>query len=229
MSVAPSTHQREAGASKPAGRRFGRRLSATHVLIAVVVILAFVLNLLVLQDRSATTLVAVADRPLAAGTPISSDSLRLVPVDSSFSPLDNLVSEDELSKFDGWVLDRALGEGDLIVRSSLVEPRLASGLRSMSIPISVEHAAGGNLVAGDRIDVISVSDGVASYVATGLELTGVSESDGGAIGSTGGYHLVVSVTADQALDLATAISMDSVEVIRSTGAESITRVSSDGS
>ena len=91
----------------------------------------------------------------------------------------------------------------------------------MSLPIAVAHAAGGTIVAGDRIDVISVLDGSASYVATGIEVIGTSDVDGGSFGSIGDYHIVVAVDATQALDLAEAIESGSLEMVRSTGAPEI--------
>lgn len=217
MSVAPSTKQREAGASKPA-RRSGRRLSVTHVLIAVVVSFAFVLNLLVLQDRSATTLVAMTDQTLTSGTVLDRSNLRLVPVDSGFEGLSELVTEDDLARFEGWILARTIPSGGLIDRGALVEAGASSGMRSMSLPVSIEHAAGGALVPGDRVDVISVSDGVASFVATDLEVISVAEGAAGGIGSISAYHVVVNVDASTALRLAEALDGRSLEVIRSTGA-----------
>lgn len=228
MTLSPSTKQREAGSLQPARRRLGRRLSATHVLIAVVVILAFVLNLLVLQDRSATTLVAVADERLLAGTPIEASNLRLVPVDSGFEGLSDLITEQQLGDFEGWVLSRSIAEGGLVDRSALVEPGAEPGLRSMSLPVPVEHAAGGALVEGDRVDVISVIEGSASFVAVDLEVVAVSERPSGAIGSIGEYHVVLSVTADDALDLARAMDAGSIEIVRSTGAETIDPGTEDG-
>lgn len=221
MTVSPSTKQREAGSLQPVRRRIGRRLSATHILIAVVVILAFVLNLLVLQDRSATTLVAVADQRLIAGSPVEPSSLRLVPIDAGFEGLANLVTDGELGGYEGWVLSRTIPEGGLIDRSALVEPGEGAALRSMSLPVPAEHAAGGALVEGDRIDVISVSDGEAGYVASDLEVVAVADRATGAIGSIAEFHVVVSVTAEQALALALALDSGSIEIVRSTGAESV--------
>jgi len=228
VTLSPSTKQREAGSPQPARRRLGRRLSSTHVLIAIVVILAFVLNLLVLQDRSATTLVAVANQRLVAGTPIDASSFRLVTVDSSFEGLSDLVTDEELAALEGWVLSRSITEGGLIDHSALVEPGAEGGLRSMSLPVPVEHAAGGALVEGDRVDVISVIDGSAAFVAADLEVVAVSESPSGAIGSIGEYHVVLSVTADDALNLAAALDAGSVEIVRSTGAETIDPGRDDG-
>lgn len=221
MTVSPSTERREAGSPQPVRRQLGRRLSATHVVIAIVVILAFVLNLLVLQDRSSTTLVVVADRALATGSVMDQSSIRLVPVDSDFEGLPGLITEDELDSLVGWVMARPMPAGSLLDRASLVRPGSGSGLRSMSLPVPVEHAAGGALAAGDRVDVIAVTDGVADFVAVDLEVTSVSESGSGAIGTISAYHVVVNVEPDDALRLAEAIAAGTVEIVRATGADRI--------
>ena len=221
MSSKPTTPLREAGSQTPARRRLRRRPSPTHVLIAVVVILAFVLNLLVLRDRSSTTLVAVARQPLTTGSVLGSDSIRFVPVDSDFESLDHLITEESLASYEGWVLDRAIAEGGVLDSSSLVQPGDSSGLRSMSVPVDREHATGGTLVAGDRVDVISVVDGVPGFVATDLEVTGVADAASGAIGAVSSYHVVLSVSAEQALALAAALDSGSLEIVRSTGASAL--------
>ena len=221
MTLSPSTERREAGSPTPARRRLGRRLSATHVGIAVVVILAFVLNLLVLQDRSSTTLLAVADRALVTGTVIDRSSIRLVPVDSDFEGISRLVTEDHLAGLEGFVLARPIPEGGLLDLPALVRPGSESGLRSMSLPVSVEHAAGGSLATGDRVDVIAVVDGTARFVAVDLEVISASETGSGAIGSISSYHVVVNVDADEALELAEALAGGPVEVLRATGADRI--------
>lgn len=223
MSQSPSTKVREAGSSTPARRRIGRRPSATHILIAVVVILAFVLNLLVLRDRDSTTLVAVSDGPLSAGELLALDSLRLVPVDSDFDGLESLIEESEVAGFEGWVLSDSIAEGSIIAESSLVAPGSSDGLRTMSLPVPIEHAAGGSVSAGDTLDVIAVRDGQAEFVATGLAVVSVSEQSSGQIGTIGSYHVVVAVAPDQALALASALDTGSVELVRSTGAAELPR------
>lgn len=221
MTLSPSSKLREAGSPKPARRRSGRRPSATHLLIAVVVILAFVLNLLVLQDRSSTTLVAVASQPLSTGSIFDPAAVRLVPVDSDFEGLGSLVDEGDLAGFEGWVVSRGIPAGGLVDRNALVEADAAAGLRSMSLPVPVEHAAGGALLPGDRVDVISVTDGVAGYVATALEVTGVGEPGAASIGASSQYHVVVAVTAEEALALAEALASESIEIVRATGASAV--------
>jgi Flp pilus assembly protein CpaB len=229
VTPSPSTTQREAGSLRPARRRLSRRLSASHVVIAIVVILAFVLNLLVLHDRDATSLVAVAAEPIAAGSELDPATLRLVPVDSGFEALPGLVTGADLAHLEGWMTARPIPEGGLIERSAMVEPGSASGLRTMSLPVPVEHAAGGSVVPGDRVDVIAVIDGTAQYVAGDLEVVSVAAGSSGGIGSIAAYHVVVSVDAAEALALAQAMDSGSIEIVRSTGAEPIEARSGDGS
>lgn len=228
MGIAPSSELREAGSPKPARRRSSRRPSATHVLIAVVVILAFVLNLLVLQDRSATTLVALTERPLAAGSTFDLDSVRLVPVDASFEGLGTLVGEEDLKRYEGWVVTHSVPSDGLIAMDDLAAPGSDSGFRSMSLPVAVEHAAGGSLVAGDRVDVISVVNGEARFIATALEVIAVSEIASGSIGSVSSHHVTLAVESDDALRLAEALDAGSMEVVRSTGAGEIDAGTDEG-
>lgn len=220
MTQTPSLATREAGTSQPAGRRMRRRLSASHILVAIAFVLAFVLNILALQDRSANTLVAVADRPIAAGGVLSADMLRLVPITSEFEALESLVTQGEVASYTGWIVQRAIPEGGVLDRVSLAEPGAPSGKRSMSIPIVVSRAAGGTIVAGDRVDVIAVGDGTAAYVVAGVEVVATPAAGSGAFGATD-YHLVVAVDAVQALALAGAMESGRIDVVRSTGAPPI--------
>ena len=217
--TSPPTVTRRAGTSGAVGRAIRRRFSASHVVIGLAVVLAFTLNYLVLQSRNETQLVAIADRSLGAGSTLAASDVRLVPIDADFAGLESLILESALPRYEGWILTHPLEEGALIGSSSLLEPAAPNGLRSMSIPVPVEHAAGGTLLPGDRVDVISVGDGVAIYVVSDVEVLAVAERDAGALGSIGGYHLVVSVDVDQALAISEAIDSGSLEIVRSTGAE----------
>lgn len=216
--VAQTTKLKTEGSEAPKRKRSVRRLSGTHILIAVVVILAFILNFLVLQDRSASTLVAVARHPLTSGSVLTAEDVRLIPLESGFEGMGSLVTESQLQDLEGWVMADSISEGALLSESSLVEPGGPSGLRAMSVPVSLEHAAGGSLTSGDRIDVITVVDGEALYVVDDVEVVAVADATTAAIGATGSYHIVVAVTADEALSLAEAIASGDLEVVKSTGA-----------
>lgn len=228
MTASPPTVTREAGTSRSVRRTPRRRLSGAHLLIGLVVVMAFVLNYLALQDRGEATRVAVADRPLAAGSRLSASDLRFVPIDSDFEAIDSLLTQALAPGYEGWIIGVNVAEAELVRPTALIDPGAPAGLRSMSIPVPVEHAAGGTISPGDRIDVVSVEEGEASFVVVDVEVLGVADSDEGALGRLGEYHVVVAVDDRQALALAEAIDSDSLEVIRSTGSRPSPR-GSDGS
>ncbi len=216
-----TTKPREAGSLPPTGRTVRWRPSLSHILIGLAAILAFALNLVALQEKSSTTLVVVADGPIAAGTLFSQEDIRLVPVPTDFVGLDSLLTKSEALAAEGWIVDRPIGASAIIEASAVVEPGGPSGLRSMSIPVNPEHAAGGAIRSGDRVDIISVSDGQASFVVSDVGVIGVANASGDAFGVSGDYFIVVGVDADQALALAEAMASGSVELLRSTGAPEV--------
>lgn len=217
VNVTPLVDTRGAGTSPVAKPGRFRRPSLSHALIALAVVLAFTFNFLALQDRDRTVLVAVANTPLDAGMTVDPGDVRFVTIDAGFEGLASLVDEDAWTSVSGWVLTRSVPQGGVIALDALTRPLGGDGLRSMSVPVAREHAAGGMLEIGDVVDVISVGAGGAAYVVTGVELVGVAAESGG-IGSVGGYFVVLAVDGTQALDLASAIDSGSLEVIRSSGA-----------
>jgi Flp pilus assembly protein CpaB len=184
-------------------------------------LLAFGLNYVALQNRAATSLVAVAAAPIAEGTALGGDAVRFAPIPNDFEGLEHLVAEDDVAALEGWIAARALAEGEPIGRSDLLRPGGGEGLRTMSIPVPVEHAAGATVAVGDRVDVISIVDDTPVFVATHLEVVGIGEASQAGLTVAGPYHVVVAVEPDQALALARAISEGSLEVLRSTGAAAI--------
>ncbi len=221
LATTPSTLTREAGASARASGQVRRRPSASHILIAVAVILAFGLNYLALQDRDATVQVAVAAASLTAGAVFTASDARLVDIAADFEGLDMLVLAEELGGLEGRIVGRAISAGGLIDKGSVVEPGSHEGLRVMSIPIGLEHAVGAALSSADRVDVISVVDGAAAFVATDLEVISAADLESGRLSTARSYYVIVAVEADEALAIATAIDHGSVEVIRSTGASPV--------
>jgi len=221
VSSAPSILTREAGTSAAAVRKPRKRPALAHILIALAAVLAFGLNYLALQSREATVMVAVADTDFAAGSAVGTSAFRLEEVDADLPGIDGLVAEADIASIDGWIAQHPLPEGSLVQMSALVPPATHAGLRLMSIPVTSEHAAGASIVAGDRIDVISVVDGVPGFVADALEVVAVSESEQGALSVGSGYFVVVAVEPDEALALAAAIDSGSLDLVRATGADPI--------
>ncbi|MGH8874645.1 MAG: SAF domain-containing protein, partial [Acidimicrobiia bacterium] len=192
------------------------RVSAGHVLIVLAGLLAVLLNLAVLRSQDDARLVAVAAVDIPVGSTVAAGQLRLAEVDAAPDVLARLVSD--LGSLEGQIAVRPIAAGALVARDDLRPAAAPLGLRAMSVPVPVEHAAGGELRAGDRVDVIQVVDGVPGYVVAGAEVLSVPDRQAGPLASTGGYFVVVAVDADTALALAAALDQGSIEVVRSTGA-----------
>ena len=84
--------------------------------------------------------------------------------------------EADLADLEGWIVGRSVREGELIDRSLVVRPGTGDGLRTMSIPVPIEHAAGATLVVGDHVDVISIVGEEPVFVATDLEVVSIADS-----------------------------------------------------
>ena len=219
--VIPSTRMRDAGTSGSILTRPRRRPSGSHILIAVAAVLAFALNVIALQDRSATTLVAVAKHPISIGDSVDAQDVRFVSIPARFEALGSLVSQEELGE--GSVAARHLGEGELIVSSALAKEAAKSGLRTMSVPVAPAHASGGRISLGDRVDVISVLDGQPEFVAVDLEVVGTAEAARTGLAGFGDYFVVVALDDREALILAAALERGSIEIVRSTGAAPVAK------
>jgi Flp pilus assembly protein CpaB len=194
------------------------RVSAAHLLMLLAGVLAFATNLIVLRDHDQTRTVTVAAIDLPAGHSVESTHLRAVEVDVDDTLYATLIPWAQASALVGQVTAHSIGEGVLIGASDLRNPSGPAGLRSMSIPVDAQHAVGGELASGDRIDLILVADDGPRYVLTGTEVLSVSSGgELGALGS-GDFYIVVAVDADQALQVAEAIRDGRMEIVRSTGA-----------
>ena len=194
------------------------RISAAHLLMLLAGVLAFATNLVVLRDHDQTRAVIVAAVDLPAGSSVESTDLRAVEVDVDDTLYAMLIPWAQADALVGQVTAHPIVAGALIGTTDVRDPSGPAGLRSMSIPVDAEHAVGGQLASGDRIDLILVADDGPRYVLTGAEVLSIS-SDGelGALVSSD-FYIVVAVDAEQALLVAEAIRDGRMEIVRSTGA-----------
>lgn len=205
---------------RPRRRNPLTRLSASHLLMVVAAVLAFITNLMVLRSQDETRAVVVAASDLVSGRAVDVNDFRAVEVDVDDDLFSRLVPWQQMETLKGMVAARAIPAGDLIGPNDLRPESAGFGLRAMSIPIDAEHAVGGDLVVGDRIDLILVRDQVPEYVLVDAEVLSVSSNDRGAL-SVGGFYLVVGVDPERALAVAAAVQDGRIEVVRSTGADPI--------
>lgn len=205
-------------------RPWWTRLSAAQVFVVVAGVLAFLANLVVLRGSDDPTLVAVAARDLAAGERITADDVSLEPVDAEDSILGSFVTDPDW--LEGRVVAVPVPESSPIVAGMLRSVAAPDGLRALSLPVPRERAVGGGLEVGDRVDVISVTDGVSRYVAAGVEVLAVPAEQTGLAGA-GTHFVVVAVDADQALALTAAVAAGGIDLVRSTGADPAGLVEAD--
>lgn len=193
------------------------RLSAGHVLVGLAAVLAFIANIVVLRAQDETAAVWVAATDLEAGRVLSGEDLRVEQLAATPDVLAGLVAAE--TPIDGQVLARPVPAGTLIGATDVRPEAAPAGLRAMSIPVPVEHAAGGTIRVGDLVDVVDVDQaGVPRFVVTKAPVIGVSTAGTGALTGGGGHHLVVGLDSDGVLAVAAAIADDHVEVVLSTGA-----------
>jgi Flp pilus assembly protein CpaB len=208
--------------------RLTDRITFGHVAPVVLAVVAAMLVAAVLSDRSMTTQVPIAATSIPAGAAIGTRDTRLVSVHSGDTAVrSGLLPADDLGR--GWVATVEIVAGDPITRSEVA--RAASGpggLGSMSIPVSMAHADGGAIVAGDLVDVIADNGANgAQYIAQGLRVLSVpsaTTSTGVLASDAGSYYVVVAVDRPTALRLSAAVagtggpgSSSGIDVVRTTG------------
>lgn len=198
------------------------RFSVAHGLMVGSGLLAFVLVATALGERDAAVRVAVARDDIPAGAAVSADQLRWTELPADSELAGQFVSPADI-RGASWVATQPVASGQPLLRQALSSAH-EGGLRWISIPVAREHAAGGALRVGDRVDIIDVVNGTAVYVVSGAEVAKVAPGAAGRglTGGTGrGFFVVVRVEAEQALAIAQALEDGKLEVVRSTSASPV--------
>ena len=204
--------------------RLRGRVERGHVLMVVCGILAALLVARVMRVNQESVAVAVASRDIAAGAAVSADAVSWVnlPARSALAP--TLATPADINVPRPPVAAVRLRAGEPIRRGDL-GGGTTSDQRAMSIPVAPEHAAGGQLAEGDRVDVIAPSGAGSAFVLRGAPVLAVPPRPKGpatlADAGSGNYFVVVGVGPDDALRLATAVREGKIEVLRSTGAADV--------
>jgi Flp pilus assembly protein CpaB len=195
-----------------------------HVAPFALAALAFVLVLAVQRGKSQTVQVPVAASAINAGDPVTTANVRMVTMHAQDSAArSGLVAPADLAASQNWVAAVLIRAGDPITHSEIAKASGPTGLGSMSLQVPIEHADGGALTAGDRVDVIGQINGASVYEARGLQVLSVASTAkaGGLGGTSGNYYVVVAVDTDTALRLAQAVATKGsggvIDIVRTTG------------
>jgi len=195
----------------------------------VAALVAALLNYSALRSRDDSVRIAVALHDIPAGAPVTAGALSFTDARVDEGVLATLLTPERAAGVEGWVATGMITAGEPLRGSDLRAPSAPQEHRAMSVPIDREHAVGGALRPGDRVDVIAVHDGVASYVVADAEVLAVPTPDArGGLGALSRFSVTLAVDEDVALRLAAALRSGSLDVVRSTGSRAVRATSDPG-
>lgn len=207
----------------PAARRIPRPgwANVRTILGLVLFAAALLVGRGILEGAKTTVEVWAAARDLRQDETLAGDALVLAEVKL---PPDVAAAYAGASEdLDGAVLTRPVVAGELIPRAWVASGASASAGRSMTIPVTPEHAVGGRLRPGDRVDVYATFDSGdararTSVLVRAVEVLDVVETGGLVVGEEAVAGLTVAVTPSEAARLAFAIRTAELDVALVAGA-----------
>ena len=200
-----------AAPASPPARRLGRPrwLDARLVVGVVLVLLSVVVGARVVSAASQTVPTWAAARPLAAGTVVQEQDVRLLDV-----RLDDVSTGAYLGAADpptGRVLDRGLAQGELVPAAAVMPPG-STPLRRVAVPVDSLHTAAEAAALLDRrVDLFATSDEDGTPVTRAV-LRGATVVDVRA-GGGGDLAVVVLVPPAVAPELVAALRAAALDVV----------------
>ena len=184
-------------------------------------VLGLVLTLAALRERDGGQRILVASRDLEAGTILRPADVRSASVRAGAELSSHLVAASREREVRGRVVTAPTLTGEPLLPSQVRTRAADDGRRAMSIPVDRARAVNGDLAPGDRVDVVTARDGIASVVAADLEVLDISDGESGAFGARRGeVTLTLAVDVEDAQLLAAALADGDFVLTRVTGAPS---------
>jgi Flp pilus assembly protein CpaB len=190
-------------------------------------LLGLLLSLSVLRRADDTVPVVMVTRTVVPGTRLRPDMVATTRVHVDDRSLANLVAADDRDGIIGSIVLASLRAGDLLERSGIGPATTGRASRAVSFPVDASLAVGGEVVAGDRIDVLAAAhDGsTTGYVLVATDVVAVHAIGSGPLrGSDGQVSITVAVDAAGAQRLVAALHAADLLVVRSTGAAAVAPV-----
>lgn len=208
----------------PQARRAGRPewVNARTLLGLVLFAAAFLGGRQVLREADTTVPVWVAARDLPSGAELTDSDLEIVRVDLPGGLLDSYVGTSV--SLDGAGLIRPVSAGELIPAAWTTPAGRSGAGDAITVPVSPEHALGGELAPGDRIDVYASFDAGDArartlLVARGVEVLDVVTAGGLVVGEDAVVGITVAVDGTDAGRLAFAVRNAEIDVVRVDGVD----------
>jgi Flp pilus assembly protein CpaB len=209
-------------ASVLAGRRttvWRPRIDTRLVVGLLLVALSVLGGLQLASTADDTVAVYVATRDLPADHVLTRDDVRITRIGASESVLDGLVPARRPPPT-GHALRVPVAEGGLLADANVGAARAVAAGREISVPIAADHALGGALAPGDRVDVLGSFDKGTELaktltVAKDAQVVDVVTSDG-LFGQREGElsAITLSVKPNDVVLVAFALRNGEVDVVR---------------
>jgi Flp pilus assembly protein CpaB len=199
-------------------RHIDTRLAVGLGLVAVSVIV----GLRISATHEHSTPVYAATRRLSVGHVVTADDLRMIPLAAGDDVVKNLVRSSDPDVI-GRVVQNDVATGALLPLTA-VGDRPAKG-RELTVAVTADHALGGRLHPGDRVDVLASfeknTDAAKTMTVTsGAQVLDVLHSDGLFGQEQGGLSgVTLSVKPGDAVFLAFAMRNGEIDIVRSLGAQ----------
>lgn len=192
-------------------------INARSVLGLVLFVVAFVSGQRLLAAADAKVTVWAAARDLAVGETITSADLESVEVQMPEELLSLYATS--VPRVEGGKLLHPVRAGELLALEWVGPTGPANTGRSITIPVAPDHAVGGTLRVGDRIDVFATFDAGDQRARTVLvvraaEVLGTVDSGGLITGEEATVGVTVGTTPQEAARLAFAIRSGEIDIVR---------------
>lgn len=177
-------------------------------------------QVLATAERGYHVYAATSDLP--EGTKLTPALLTLVEVRLPPAQMSRYLGE--ASALDRAVLMQPLREGELVAAAAVGESRVGGG-RVITIPITADHAAGGTLRPGDRVDVFASlaagqPDARTALLVAGAEVEDLVHSDGLVMDERSLAGVTIEVSPQEAARVAFAIRGADIDIVKVTDASS---------
>lgn len=222
MAISAPGRASEATPLRARRRRIASRVSPGHLVMIVAGLVGMLLTLALLRGANDRVQVAVAARDLRPGDVVTAGDIRYEGVTMDSELLGTVLQRSDVAALDGAIATDTVGAGELLSRGDLVSASAPAGLRAVSIPIERARAVDGDLVPGDRVDVLLASERDVAVVVADAEVLSVGDpvGAGGLATVEQQFTVTLAVDAREAQLLTMAITDGDILLARSTGAES---------
>ena len=165
-------------------------------------------------------LIWAAARDLPQDAVVAAEDLRIERVTLPPELLARYISGDV--PLEGRVVTRPIAEGELVAARWVSEVNTGGASRAITIPVAPEHALGGDLKPGDRVDVYATFNpgdarASTSALARAVEVIDVVTSGGFAVEDDLVVGVTVAIDPEDAARLAFAIRTGEIDLVKVIG------------